>query len=584
MKSPSSIFHIVLIKPSHYDDDGYVIQWVKTHIPSNSLASVYGLILDCGERQVLGPNVEIKLDAYDETNTRIKPRKIAKQLTRPGVKGLVGLVGVQSNQFPHAVDLARQFRDLGLQVCIGGFHVSGCIAMLPGMQPDLQQALDMGVTLFAGEAEGKMDQLLVDAYNGTLQPLYNYMHDLPDITDTPIPYLPAHRANRHISKETTFDAGRGCPFLCSFCTIINVQGRKSRRRSADAVERIVRENYKQGINYYFVTDDNFARNQDWELVLDRLIELREKENLPVNLILQVDTMCHKIPNFVDKAVRAGVHKVFVGLENINPDTLALTRKKQNRITEYRALFQAWRARGVVTLAGYITGFPGDTKETLLRDVEIIKRELPVDILEFFFLTPLPGSEDHKRLFDKGAWMDPDMNNYDLTHPCAEHDKMSGDEWREAYNAVWDSYFSPEHVKTLLYRAKVSGISVKRMANIAFGFYAGHIAEGVHPLEIGLFKRKYRRERRPTLPRESVWAFYPQYLWETIKKITTALRIRRHFMRLAREVEKDPNSANYTDVALSPVTDNELDDLDMYTATEAAKDAVEKVRQRRAQVA
>ena len=102
------IFHVVLIKPSHYDDEGYVIQWIKSIIPSNSLASVYGLILDSAEREVLGADVEIKISPYDETNTHIKPGKIAKQLKRPGVSGLVGLIGVQSNQYPRAMDLAVQ--------------------------------------------------------------------------------------------------------------------------------------------------------------------------------------------------------------------------------------------------------------------------------------------------------------------------------------------------------------------------------------------------------------------------------------------------------------------------------------------
>ena len=76
---------------------------------------------------------------------------------------------------------------------------------------------------------------------------------------------------------TSFDAGRGCPFQCSFCTIINVQGRKSRYRTADDVEAIVRANAAQGVTRFFVTDDNFARNRNWEPILDRLIELREKQ-------------------------------------------------------------------------------------------------------------------------------------------------------------------------------------------------------------------------------------------------------------------------------------------------------------------
>src|SRR5205814_7946937 len=141
--------------------------------------------------------------------------------------------------------------------------------------------------------------------------------------------------------------------------------------------------------------DNFARNKEWESIFDRLIELKEKDRIPLGLLIQVDTLCHRIPNFIKKAKRAGVTRVFIGLENINPDNLVAAKKRQNKITEYRKMLQKWRAHGAITYAGYIIGFPADTKETVARDVEIIKRELPLDILEFFMLTPLPGSEDHK---------------------------------------------------------------------------------------------------------------------------------------------------------------------------------------------
>ena len=79
------------------------------------------------------------------------------------------------------------------------------------------------------------------------------------------------------------------------------------------------------------------------------------------------------------------------------------------------MLQCWREVGAITYAGYIIGFPGDTKASILRDIDIIQRELAVDILEFFILTPLPGSEDHKTRPRKRVWMDPDMNKYDLNH-------------------------------------------------------------------------------------------------------------------------------------------------------------------------
>ncbi len=162
-------FPVVLIKPSHYDDDGYVIRWWRSTMPSNSLASVYALALDAAERRVLGPDVEITATAIDETNTRVRVGDIVARFRDCGNAGLVGLVGVQSNQYPRALDIARELRAAGVPVMIGGFHVSGVLAMLPGVQPDLQEALDLGISLFAGEAEGRLDAVLRDAAANNLQ-------------------------------------------------------------------------------------------------------------------------------------------------------------------------------------------------------------------------------------------------------------------------------------------------------------------------------------------------------------------------------------------------------------------------------
>jgi hypothetical protein len=96
------------------------------------------------------------------------------------------------------------------------------------------------------------------------------------------------------------------------CTIINVQGRKSRFRSPDDLKKIVRENYAQSIRRFFITYDNFARNRDWELLFDRLIELRAGDCPKIGFTIQVDTLCHKIPNFIEKAAQAGVRRVFIG--------------------------------------------------------------------------------------------------------------------------------------------------------------------------------------------------------------------------------------------------------------------------------
>jgi hypothetical protein len=223
-----ALFHVVLIKPTHYDDDGYPIQWVKAAIPSNTLACLNGLAEDASRRQVFGSDVVIRVPTYDETNRRVRPDRIIRMVRRAGGHALIGPVGVQSNQFLRAADLARPFVRAGLPVCIGGFHVSGCIAMLPEMPQEMREAARLGISFFAGEAEhGQLDRVIRDAWQGSLQPLYNYMSDLPSLEGEPAPILPRKHVRRVSGQLSSLDLGRGCPYQCSFCTIINVQAARA---------------------------------------------------------------------------------------------------------------------------------------------------------------------------------------------------------------------------------------------------------------------------------------------------------------------------------------------------------------------
>jgi radical SAM superfamily enzyme YgiQ (UPF0313 family) len=542
-------FKIVLVKPSHYDDDGYVVQWWRTTIPSNSLASVYGLLSECAAAKVLGPDVEIDIEAYDEGNAVIDVKKSIGRIRAAG-SGFVGFVGVQSNQFPRAFDLARQFRAGGVPVVIGGFHVAGCIAMLPELPPDLKEANALGITLFAGEAEGRMAGLLRDVDANALKPVYNFMSDLPNLDAATLPILPREMVTRVAGHYSSFDAGRGCPFQCSFCTIINVQGRKSRYRTADDVEAIVRANAAQNITRFFVTDDNFARNRNWEPILDRLIELREREKYKIRLILQVDTLCHRIPGFIEKAARAGCNAVFIGLENINPESLMGTKKRQNKIWEYREMLLAWRRQKVMTYAGYILGFPTDTPESIARDIEIIKKELPIDLLEFFYLTPLPGSEDHKNLYLRGVPMDPDMNKYDLEHACTAHALMSKEAWTRTYADAWQRYYTDAHVETIMRRAVASGLNPAKILDAMTIFSGASRIEGVHPLQFGLVRRKVRTQRRRGMPIVNPLLFYPWRAADFLKVAVQWLRLVRRYRSITARVVADPAASSYVDEALS----------------------------------
>ena len=445
--------------------------------------------------------------------------------------------------------------------------------MLTEMQPDIQEALDLGISLFAGEAEEQLDALLRDAANGTLQPIYNYLSDLPSIQSAPVPFLLRKHVMRTAGNYSTFDAGRGCPYQCSFCTIINVQGRKSRRRSPEDVERIIRQNWAEGIHRFFITDDNLARNKDWEPILDRIIQLRAEHGISVNLMIQVDTLCHKIPNFIEKCAKAGVKRVFIGMESVNPDTLMAAKKRQNKITEYRKLLLAWKAVGAVTYAGYILGFPNDTPESIRRDIAIVQRELPIDMMEFFCLTPLPGSEDHQILYRKGVAMDPDMNKYDTEHVVTAHPKMTKAQWEEIYRAAWDIYYAPEHLERIMRRAGVTNINLSSLAGTLLHFSQFTAMENVHPLQGGIFRLKFRRDRRPTFAIEPVWIFYPRYLRDMAGKLVRVARAARHLYGLAKTIKADPRKKAYMDQALAPAVDDDLDSLELFNQNDAARNAV-----------
>ena len=557
-------FSLVLVKPSHYDDDGYVIQWLRSAVPSNSLAVMNGLVEDCRRRRVLGDDVEIVISSMDEDNTRIRTGRIAWQLA--GGRGLVILVGVQSNQFPRAMDIARPLRAAGVQVCIGGFHVSGCLSMLPEIPAEMKEAMDLGISLFAGEAEeGRLDQVLRDAWQGSLKPLYNHLSDLPSLEGAPMPMLPAETIKGTIGKYTSFDAGRGCPFQCSFCTIINVQGRKSRRRTVDEIEEIVRRNLVQGVARFFITDDNFARNTDWEKIFDRLIAMREKENLNIKFMIQVDTMCHRLPHFIEKAGRAGVRRVFIGMESINPESLMGARKKQNKIAEYRKMLLEWKKEGAIVFAGYIIGFPQDTPESVIHDIQIIQRELPIDLLEPHALTALPGSEDHQKLHKAGSYLDPDLNKYDLEHVTTIHSRMSRQEWTTLYRDTWKEFYSLEHMETVLRRAAATGIHLGNMVVLLVWFHFCIVYEKIDPLQGGYLRRKYRKDRRPTMPVESPFVFYPRYLFETLYKHFKLAGLAWRFHWFKERLARDANAANYRDVALTPDSETDAESLEMLVA-------------------
>jgi radical SAM superfamily enzyme YgiQ (UPF0313 family) len=526
-------FHIVLIKPSKYDDDGYVIRFWKGVLPSNTLNVLHGLTEDIKARQVFA-RLPIEVTTFDETAEKVPLTKIVRWSKEPGTKLLICLVGVQTNQFPRAMDMAKTFRSEGITVIMGGFHTSGTINMLSDQEPDIQELYREGICIVSGEVEGKWEGILADYLNGQLKPLYSFAQDLQnlvDIEDAPLPRASA-KTMKHFAYPSfaTADTSRGCPFACTFCTIINVQGRKMRERSPQSIAAMMRRNYlDHGLSFYFFTDDNFARKKLWRETFEEIIKLRE-EGLDVSFMMQVD-LAKKPKDFVPLAARAGCTQVFIGMESVNSQNLEAEGKKQNKVEEYRSIIKEWHDAGVLVHAGYIIGLPWDSTEQVAADVRFLMDEVEPDQASFFMLTPLPGSHDHREMKKRGDWMDPDFNKRDSFHATIEHPLMTAEEWTEAYEKAWRTFYSKENMVRSLSRWTDSPQNYWNLMSIFFWYKNAALIEKQHPMVAGFFRLKDRKARRAGYAVDSM----PVHFWKRSKEITALLITWAKFLKEMEEV-------------------------------------------------
>ncbi|HMK37712.1 MAG TPA: radical SAM protein, partial [Bacteroidota bacterium] len=499
---------ITLIRPTNYTDDGYPIQMRVGIIRSNTLTQMGTLARDIVQYPFFA-GLRVTVHLIDEAIQRVPSKEILRRSRIPGVKSIVMLVGVQTNQFPRARDIASRFLPHDIPVMIGGFHVSGMLAMI-GLTSDLREAMCNGMVLVAGEVEGdRLPTVLQDVVRGKAAPLYNFLSPTPDLSRIPTPRLTRDDLKGFASPYTTIDTGRGCVFTCEFCTIINVQGRTMRCREPEQVVEFVRRNYHEtGVVHSFFTDDNIARNPRWRELFAGLIHLREEEHIPFTFMMQSDLAARKIPpgDFFTMASRAGCNQVFFGVESVNRDNLRSQGKFQNQVAEYRDLASHLHSLGMACHAGYILGLPFDTPASIGRDIAELQR-IGFDSASFYILTPLPGSKDHQRWWHERRWMDSDFNNYDSAHVAVAPERMERGELMNAYRSAWNQFYSIDHMVSVLKKWRHDRSTYwNRLFFFASYLYASRI-EGLHPMNCGFWTVRHQNDRRSGLPREGFVPFW-----------------------------------------------------------------------------
>jgi hypothetical protein len=172
-----------------------------------------------------------------------------------------------------------------------------------------------------------------------------------------------------------------------------------------------------------------------------------------------------------------------------------------------------------------------------------------------------------------------LNRYDLYHRVSHHPKMSDAEWEEAYRAAWQSFYSLDHIGTVLRRAAANphGRPHTTFTTLLW-FKLMTMFEGVHPLEGGAFRRKSRRDRRPGLPIERRFVFFSRYAAEIVRKARGYRSVYRAAKRILNSALAAPDRWAYTDLAIAPVQEDEFDRLALYRATNGG--TAELARKRR----
>jgi len=288
---------VYFIKPSKYDDAGWVQWFWKGVLPNNTL-TVLAALNDTYNQLRRDQGVYLETVIWDEqVDGPILPatiRAIQEKALEDGVEVVVGLAGVQTNQYPRGRDLAFQFRRAGFPVLFGGFHVSG--------HPETRVFLeDCGITTVVGEAETIWCELLDDYLRGELRPSYSVTDGIraktgsgeitvPVITGAQLPAISDPYLHRFASSNmTTLDTSRGCPFTCSYCSVKNVMGRTMRARDPEAVVRWIRDaGDHHGIRSLFIVDDDFFRSPTWEPILEGMAAYR-RDGHELTFMMQLDS-------------------------------------------------------------------------------------------------------------------------------------------------------------------------------------------------------------------------------------------------------------------------------------------------------
>jgi uncharacterized radical SAM superfamily protein len=457
---------VVILKPSKYDDDQFVERFTRGFMPNSTLAHIVG----CTPSLVDGVDIDVHwIDEYVETSLEYLQRLNGAR----GAHTLVALVGVQSHQFHRALDLGAYALGRGCLAVMGGPHVMTC---------DTTEFQGRGLSFALSEAEVIWRDILSDAVRGELQPVYGPSRPWQDRLDPVTVTPPTRRQLRsYVTPLLGLYPARGCPFNCTFCSVVKIAGHKVRSQPIESTLESIRRAVASGVRWIMFTSDNFNKYPEAEDLLKGIID----ERLDVKLFVQCDTQVERQEDFVALLGRAGCTSIFMGVESLHSQTLRAVNKRHNRPEQYERLIGMCRRHGIGAHFSNIIGFPSDTEKSVAENLRILKQLAP-EWASFYVLCPIPGTEQYDEMRAQRAIVETNLDRFDATCLTWRHPHFDDGSARALLSACYRGFYDSRKLASYVLDAGRSGqMTAAAGSAIMWGFNRYCAWRGMHPMSGGI---------------------------------------------------------------------------------------------------
>ena len=293
-----------------------------------------------------------------------------------------------SAQVKEGYELARRFRAIGVQVVMGGLHVTS----VP------QEAIDVGASAVVGEGEVVWHEILADAERGALKPIYDARGREFEMADAPMPAYELLDMNKY--NRITVQTSRGCPWRCSFCAssilLTNRYKQKPVARVLSEIDKIQELWRRPFIEF---ADDNAFVNRAWWREFLPLLATRR-----VKWFAETDLSVAEDEELLSMMREAGCAEVLIGFESPIAEGLGNLELRKNwklkKFPKYKRVIETIQSHGIRVNACFVVGLDGHTSGIFDALYDFVEEALPYDV-QITYPTPFPGTPFYRQLKDQG---------------------------------------------------------------------------------------------------------------------------------------------------------------------------------------